>query len=120
VYDREILKSELLEKAGACTLIGDAAHPMSPFKGQGANQALLGALSLARHISIACTHLSKWKEEGVRQVVLTEFEGEMLAHSAPKVKDSAEAVELLHSIDVLREGNGPKGRSLIHLSKIKP
>jgi len=112
VYDRELLKSELLEKAGAVTLIGDAAHPMSPFKGQGANQALLDALALARDISIACTTLPKWRETGVREIVLTEFEKEMLARSASKVKDSAEAVELLHSRSVLREGYGPKGRSL--------
>ncbi|MDP1880915.1 MAG: NAD(P)/FAD-dependent oxidoreductase [Parachlamydiaceae bacterium] len=109
VYDRELLKSEFLEKAGAITLIGDAAHPMSPFKGQGANQALLDALALARNISIACTPLSNWKEIGLREIVLTEFEEEMLARSASKVKDSAEAVELLHSKGVLR-GDGPKGR----------
>lgn len=110
VYDRELLKPKLLEKAGAVTLIGDAAHPMSPFKGQGANQALLDALALARNISIACSPLSKWRETGLREIVLTEFEEEMLGRSASKVRDSAEAVEFLHSQDVLREGNGPKGR----------
>ena len=112
VYDRELLKSELLKAAGSVTLIGDAAHPMSPFKGQGANQALLDALLLARSISTACTNLSKWRETGVREVVLTEFEEEMLTRSASKVKDSAEAVGFLHSKCVLREGDGPKGRCL--------
>lgn len=112
VYDREVLKSELLEKVGAVTLIGDAAHPMSPFKGQGANQALLDALSLARTLSVACTASSNWRETGLREAALTEFEEEMLTRSAPKVKDSAEAVELLHSKVVLREGDGPKGRCL--------
>lgn len=112
VYDRELLKPKLLEKAGAVTLIGDAAHPMSPFKGQGANQALLDALALARHISIHCSAHSKWKETGLRDLVLTEFEEEMLSRSASKVRDSAEAVELLHSKCVLREGNDPKGRGL--------
>ena len=112
VYDRELLKPELLEKSGAVTLIGDAAHPMSPFKGQGANQALLDALALARGISKGCRPLSKWRETGVRESVLTEFEVEMLERSAAKVKDSAEAVQLLHSDIVLREGDGPKGRGL--------
>lgn len=112
VYDRELLKPELLEKGGEVTLIGDAAHPMSPFKGQGANQALLDALALARGISIGCRPLSKWREVGVRKSVLTEFEEEMLVRSATKVKDSAEAVQLLHSKVVLREGDNQKKRSL--------
>jgi 2-polyprenyl-6-methoxyphenol hydroxylase-like FAD-dependent oxidoreductase len=112
VYDREFLQSELLEKCGKVTLIGDAAHPMSPFKGQGANQALLDALALAKGISKGCGPLSQWKEAGVRKSVLTEFELEMLERSAAKVKDSAEAVRFLHSEIVLHEGDAPRGRCI--------
>jgi len=112
VYDRELLKSELLEKAGQATLIGDAAHPMSPFKGQGANQALLDALALARGISRGCRPLSQWRKTGIRECVLTEFESEMLNRSASKVKGSAEAAQFLHSKIVLHEGDEPRGRCL--------
>ncbi|PWA09010.1 FAD-dependent oxidoreductase [Flavobacterium laiguense] len=112
VYDRELLKLELLEKGGQVTLIGDAAHPMSPFKGQGANQALLDALTLARGISRGCRAASQWRKAGVRESVLTEFESEMLERSASKVKDSAEAAQFLHSEIVLHEGDEPRGRCL--------
>jgi len=94
------------------TLIGDAAHPMSPFKGQGANQALLDALVLARGISKGCRPLSQWRDSGVRDSVLTEFETEMLARSAIKVEGSARAAEFLHSDVVLHEGDEPRGRCL--------
>ncbi len=109
VYDRDLLNSDLLEKCGKATLIGDAAHPMSPFKGQGANQALLDAVALARRIYKACGPLSQWREVGIRKSVLTEFESEMLDRSATKVKDSAEAANFLHSEIVLQEGNQPRG-----------
>ncbi|BDU26099.1 NAD(P)/FAD-dependent oxidoreductase [Flavobacterium sp. GSB-24] len=112
VYDRELLQSELLEKAGKVTLIGDAAHPMSPFKGQGANQALLDALTLARGISKECRPFSEWRKKGIRKTVLTDFETEMLERSAVKVKDSADAAQFLHSEIVLHEGNEPRGRCL--------
>ena len=61
VYDRALLDSKSLEKGTQVTLIGDAAHPMSPFKGQGANQALLDALALAREITKGCRPLSLWE-----------------------------------------------------------
>ena len=112
VYDRALLESKLLEKGAQVTLIGDAAHPMSPFKGQGANQALLDALALARGISKGCRPRSQWREAGVRESVLTEFESEMLARSAVKVKGSAEAAQFLHSDFVLHEGDEPRGRCL--------
>lgn len=108
VYDRDLLKKELLGQGKQITLIGDAAHPMSPFKGQGANQALLDALALARAISNGCRPKSQWRTAGIRNTVLSQFETEMLARTASKVIESAEAAKFLHSEVVLREGNEPR------------
>lgn len=112
VYDRALLTTELLQKTGSATLIGDAAHPMSPFKGQGANQALLDALALARAIYKECKPSSQWQTNGIRKSILTAFELEMLQRSATKVTDSAAAAQFLHSEIVLHEGNEPRGKIL--------
>jgi len=110
VYDRTLLKPQDLEKNKNITLIGDAAHPMSPFKGQGANQALLDALDLAKTIEKGCYPKSEWKTKGLRKSVLNTFEQAMLKRSAIKVKDSAKAANFLHSDDVLKKVNAPRGR----------
>ena len=109
VYDRALLNGELLEKAAQVSLIGDAAHPMSPFKGQGANQALLDALLLARTIAKECKSLPSWRTAGIKKRVLVPFEEEMLKRSASKVKDSADAAQFLHSEIVLLEGDETRG-----------
>ncbi len=112
VYDRELLKPAAFNQAGPVTLIGDAAHPMSPFKGQGANQALLDALSLARRITSACRASAEWTTVDIREDLLQKFEREMTSRTASKVVDSAQAVDYLHSKDVLRVADEPRGKHL--------
>jgi salicylate hydroxylase len=68
-------------------LIGDAAHPMSPFKGQGANQAIIDGWTLARELG-AGTAL-----EGPVHAFLRE----MARRVTPKVDKSAEAAAVLHT-----------------------
>ena len=109
VYDREQLSDELLQNAGSVTLIGDAAHPMSPFKGQGANQALLDALALARTIYKNGNSKSDWRSKGLRQTLLKSFEAEMITRSSVKVVDSAAAADFLHSEIALHQSNQPRG-----------
>lgn len=109
VYDRTLLQPALLKNVGPVTLIGDAAHPMSPFKGQGANQALLDALALARAIYTHCKHHTDWRKNGLRANVLTAFEQEMITRSAVKVQESRAAAAFLHTDVVLQEGNITRG-----------
>ncbi|MGB0933800.1 MAG: FAD-dependent oxidoreductase [Lishizhenia sp.] len=110
VYDREPLNSKDLSDFQNITLMGDAAHPMSPFKGQGANQALLDALSLAREITTGCRANHSWKKEGLRKNVLQLFEEEMFLRASKKVKDSAQAAQVLHTESVLQKGDKTRGR----------
>jgi 2-polyprenyl-6-methoxyphenol hydroxylase-like FAD-dependent oxidoreductase len=82
------------------TLLGDSWHPMSPFKAQGANQALLDALSLSKQIS------QWWRE---RRSPLGPFfgayESEAYDRSAKKVLKSRLAAQYLHSPVVMTPGN---------------
>eukprot|EP00978_Attheya_sp_CCMP212_P009000 scaffold21187_cov54-Attheya_sp.AAC.5 len=109
VYDREILTHEQLRQSPTCrvTLIGDAAHPMSPFKGQGANQALLDAVQLARALFYYASRPDN--PHDILYRVLSEFESSMLSRSSVKVKKSAEAAQFLHSDVAIMEGNVTRG-----------
>jgi salicylate hydroxylase len=112
-YGRDLLEPPMFDHGKHVTLLGDAAHPMSPFKGQGANQALIDAHSLVHKITSACNpYAPHYKEVGLRESILAPYEEEMLNRSAKKVLDSASAAELLHTDAVLYEGDEPRGRCI--------
>jgi 2-polyprenyl-6-methoxyphenol hydroxylase-like FAD-dependent oxidoreductase len=118
-YDRSLVDKDYLRKGlddsqsvnPFVTVLGDAAHPMSPFKGQGANQALLDAVLLAQKLFDAKRKNDKARGN-VHDLVpdaLAEFEAEMLQRCAVKVKKSADAARFLHSEVAITAGNVTRG-----------
>ncbi|CAE7767814.1 auaG, partial [Symbiodinium pilosum] len=98
VYDRDLLEPQILrpvpEAARRVTLIGDAAHPMTPFKAQGANQALSDAVLLA---DVLVESLHKHGLANGLEEALPLFEKKMLARSARVVVGSREKAREMHS-----------------------
>lgn len=119
-YDRDLVDKDYLRQgcdktdsaAKFVTMLGDAAHPMSPFKGQGANQSLIDAVLLARKIHSMIQDKKKQESQPLQDIIpkaLGEFEDEMIQRSSVKVKKSADAAKFLHSDVAISEGNVTRG-----------
>lgn len=76
------------------TIIGDAAHVMPPFAGEGANMAMLDALELSEN-------LTSDKFTTIQQA-LANYESNMLKRGSESAQESLENGEKMHSKDALK------------------
>jgi 2-polyprenyl-6-methoxyphenol hydroxylase-like FAD-dependent oxidoreductase len=85
LYDKEPLTKA---HAGSIVLLGDAAHPMSPFRGEGANMAMIDALSLTDGLLAADTRN--------REGALLIYEEEMLKRTRKYILLSRQSAYEMH------------------------
>jgi salicylate hydroxylase len=83
-------------------MLGDSIHPMCPFKGQGANQAILDAQSLSK-----CLTSFPLKE------AITTFYSEMKSRCCKKMLVSRQKIDMLHQEDNFSS-------SFLQFSRAKP
>jgi salicylate hydroxylase len=109
-YDRDPVLPDESNSLKNVVLLGDAAHPMSPFKGQGANQALLDAVSFGKCLL---------RSQGIEKAI-SDFECEMMGRVRSKVMQSRERVSILHEANILNaESFDYRGASVDLLNLLK-
>ena len=106
LYDRDPmpLRAKTQTRNALVTVMGDAAHPMSMFKGSGANQALQDGPTLAQWLRYQ--HSSRKDTPAARSHYMTrdslisrvrQYERDMVQRSSPRVLDSRKAASWYHS-----------------------
>jgi 2-polyprenyl-6-methoxyphenol hydroxylase-like FAD-dependent oxidoreductase len=87
-YDKEPTQRV---REGRLWLIGDAAHPMCPFQGQGANMAMVDALKLAEYFATLATAPAQGEAQAVA------LEADIVRRGRKAVLASRHAAERFHT-----------------------
>ena len=106
LHDRAARRLRSKQQASFVTVVGDACHPMSMFKGQGANQALQDGPLLAKLLTIVDRNTPPSALDTSGKPILTppallnrirRFEAQMVQRADPRVRASRAAAAALHA-----------------------
>ncbi len=102
-YDKEPIKHVC---DGRLWLIGDAAHPMCPFQGQGANMAMLDALKLGELLASVASKSANVGQDAAR------FEADIVARGRKAILESRNAAVQFHTTSRFKQRNRNIGFSM--------
>ena len=91
--DREPLRDV---RRGRTWMLGDAAHPMAPFQGQGANMAMVDALKLATWVDLLA------RDPAAAEAAAPAVAAEIASRGRKAVMESRRAAEQFHVRSALR------------------
>jgi 2-polyprenyl-6-methoxyphenol hydroxylase-like FAD-dependent oxidoreductase len=111
-YDRDPIGSV---RYGRVWLVGDAAHPMAPFQGQGANCGLLHAVRLADYFAAAR------KDPAGAEPLAGRVEAELVRRGRGAVLESRKRARQLHTTSAfsraMRDGGFRMGNAMMKLMR---
>jgi 2-polyprenyl-6-methoxyphenol hydroxylase-like FAD-dependent oxidoreductase len=102
-YDKEPIKHV---RDGRLWLIGDAAHPMCPFQGQGANMAMLDALKLGELLASVASKGTNVGQDAAR------LEADIVAHGRKAILESRKAAAQFYTTCRFKQRNRNIGFSM--------
>ncbi|OJJ46419.1 hypothetical protein ASPZODRAFT_132520 [Penicilliopsis zonata CBS 506.65] len=88
---------------GRVTLAGDAAHPMTPQRGQGLNHAIQDAFTLCQAIQNFWPHRRDPSFMDARHAAISRYEAEMIERTGAEVRLSAQTAVAMHDWSKLME-----------------
>jgi len=94
-YDKQPIKKA---HDGTVWLLGDAAHPMCPFQGQGANMAMVDALAIA-------DYLAAMQSESAQPGSAAELEPDIVKRGRKAVLESRNAASQFHTTNRIKQFN---------------